>query len=116
MTTIKATIKTWLIRYLTKNLLKAPIIDEIIVIDETTKIVRFVNKKLTEEEKLALKEQAEHLQNSYLWKLMQNEIAFMVEVIGHRKAKSFDDLNFSRAMLYNLELQNKLIEKIKLLR
>src|SRR3990167_8134573 len=93
---------------LTKHLLKAVHEEELLVF--TNKGWYINHKRLTEEQVATLREEAREFQDSFLWRLMSHEIKFMAYLRGSNKARMPEDLIFSSAMYYDLELLEKFLK------
>ena len=106
-------IKNWLINYLTGNLLKAVSEEDILRI---TNKGFFINKrKLTPEEIATLKDEADSLSNSFLWKIMTKDVEFMAFLQMSKQATKPDDIIFGKAMFYSLKILRDYLERLKTL-
>lgn len=88
--------------WLVKDLLKAVHEDEILTQKGNGWYIG--ERRLPQEELSFLKEEAKHFRDSYLWRLMSKEIRFMAYLRATSKARTNEDLIYSGAMYYNLEL------------
>lgn len=99
-----------LIQYLVKNLLAA--ISEEDIITVTNRGWLKGKRKMDEAEVTQLKQEAEELKKSVLWNYMSNEVRWLANLQMFEKGISKDNTVFGRAMLYNLELCNKFLDRI----
>jgi len=66
----------------------------------------------TEDQAREYKTQAIRIINSRVWKMLKQKMSYRSQELMFRKAKTTDDLFFGKAMLYNLDLMDKYLEKI----
>ena len=108
--------KNWKLRamhfvtvWLVKNLLKAVHEDELLT---TTSRGWYVgSRRLRPDEISLLKQEARELKGSYLWRLMSRDIKYIAYLRATNKARTSEDLLYSNAMYYNLELLETFISK-----
>lgn len=99
------------ISYLTKNLLKAVTIEDVLVI--TSKEWLVGKRKFTNEEILLLKEEAKSLSDSMLLKFMLRELKYGMTLQRYDEARTADDMIFGKAMSYSISQIELFIKKIK---
>lgn len=104
-------IKRKLVQYLVKNLLASVNEDDILTIANRGWFIN--NRKLTDMEVDQLKEEATALHNSVLWKMMSSEIRYIANLSMFEKALKPESTVFGRAMLYDLQLLEKFIERCR---
>ena len=98
------------INYLTRNLLKAVTDDEILLVSGKD---WFLNKrKLTVEEILLLKEEAQSLKDSSLLKVLKKELKYGMTQQRYDKAKTIDDMIFGKAQAYCISQIEVFIDRI----
>lgn len=102
-------LKRLLIQYLVKNLLKALTEEDIITMTNRGWFLK--NRKLSGEEVTQIKEEAHSFGQSVLWKLIANEIRYDANLRMFEKSAEEGNSVFGRAMLYNLELIEKFINR-----
>lgn len=100
-----------LVQYLVKNLLVAITEDDILLISNKEWLLK--KRKLSSEEIISLKEEAQSFQSSLLWKLMRNELRWLSNRQMFDQLQNPDDMIFGKAMLYDLEKIKDFIEKLK---
>jgi hypothetical protein len=100
-----------IIQYLVKNLLVA--VEEGDILTITNKGWFVHKRKLSEEEVIQLKEEAESLHHSVIWNMMANEIRFLANDRMFEKSAEEGNSVFGRAMLYNLQLLEKFINNCR---
>ncbi len=104
-------LRFWVLKRLTRGLLNAITEDDILQI---TSQGFLLNKRLlSPEEVSAIKEEAKLFGQSSLWRLMTREIGYLAKQSMFERAKTYDDLMFGKAMLYNLDLLRKFFERLK---
>ncbi len=103
-------LKLFVINYLTKHLIRAITEEDILVI--SGKDWLYKNRKLTAEEILLLKEEAQSFNTSTLYRLMYNELRFQAMKQMADDAVNIDDIIFGKAMLYSISLEKKFIRNI----
>lgn len=99
------------INYLTKHLLKAVTIEEVLQISGKEWILGRHN--FSKEEMMELKEEARSFESSLLWKLMIRELKYSATLQRYDKAKTADDMIFGKSMLYAISLMEIFIKNIK---
>ena len=100
-----------IVNYLTRNLLKAVTIEDILSI--TGKDWKVSGRKLTGEEILLLKEEAASFEKSIFWKLMMRDLKYKMTLQRFDKATTADDMMFGKALAYSIEMIETFINKIK---
>lgn len=95
---------------LTRNLLKAVTEDEILQVANRRWIIG--SKKLSADEVETLKAEADVLRDSFLWKLMTNEVKYLAGLTMLDKAKLPEDMYFGKAMVYSIEMLNRFLERL----
>ncbi len=74
----------------------------------------YLNGKLIEESEIAdLQSQVEFLRQSRLWNVLNETVRDQAMELMFTKSKTIEDLTFGKAMLYNLGVQNKIMDLIK---
>lgn len=101
------------INLLTRKLLKAVTIDEVLQI--TGKDWILGKHKLSKEEMLELKDEARSFESSLFWKLMIKELKYGATLQRYDKATVADDMLFGKSMLYSISLIETFIRNIKTL-
>lgn len=88
------------INYLTRHLLKAVTLDEILVM--SSKEWMLGKHKLTQEEVIELKEEAAGFHGSMLWSLLKKDLRYGATLQRYDHAKTVDDMLFGKAMAYSI--------------
>lgn len=102
--------KKKLIQYLVKNLLAGVTIEDILTTTNTGWYLK--GRKLTPEEVTQLKEEAHSFKDSVLWSVMLNEIRYLANLRMFEQAIVPENTVFGRAMLYNIEILEKFINRV----
>lgn len=103
-------LRHFVIRYLTKHLLKAISEDDILTI--VGKEWFYKKRKLTREEMLILKEEAASFEKSLLYELMYRDLRYLASRMMNEDAQTVDDITFGKAMLYNGAMEKKFVRNI----
>ena len=104
-------IRNKLIQYLTRNLLVAITVDDILTI--TTRGVYIGKRKLTQEELMQIKDEAKQFQDSYTWKLITKDVRYIANLRMFEQGIVPENTTFGRAMLYNVEIIEKFMQRVK---
>lgn len=99
------------INYLTKNLLKAVTVDEVLIISGKDWLVN--KRKLSKEEIMLLKEEASSFYESSLYKVIKKELKYGMTLDRYDKATTADDMIFGKASAYNISLIEQYIDRIR---
>lgn len=103
-------LKNFVITYITRNLLLA--ITEEDILRKTSKGYMCGKLKLTHADLQILKQEAEALKESLLWKMMQRELTWLSNQRMFDKSASNDDILFGKAMLWNQKQQQDFLENL----
>jgi hypothetical protein len=85
--------------------------EDIMTIDKLGKI-KIDGIEISEGEKIALIEEAKFFRESRLYKIMMNTPKKMAMEAMYNLSQSYDDMKSGKMMLYNLSVQEKLINGI----
>lgn len=99
------------VSYLTKNLLKAVTIDDVLLVSGKDWLIN--KRKLTQEDILIIKEEATSFENSLFWKLTIKELKYGVTLQRYDKATTADDMTFGKAQAYSISQIELFINRIK---
>lgn len=100
-----------LVQYFVKNLLVAITEDDVLFISGKDWLLN--KRKLSAEEIIYLKEEAQSFSNSLLWKLMRNELRWLANKQMFDQLQKPEDMVFGKAMLYNLDKAKDFINNLK---
>jgi hypothetical protein len=103
-------LRNFVINYLTKNLLKA--VTEEDILRKTGKEWLCGNLHFKPDDLAVLKQEADALRKSLLWKMMQRELTWLSNQKMFEKSMSNDDIIFGKAMLYNQKQQQDFLDKL----
>ena len=110
---VKNRIVSYLITYLTRNLLRAISEEDILTISSEGFL--YHKRKLMPDEVSALKAEAKILKDSFLWKLMKREVEYMAYMRMTAHAKMTDGINdiiFGKALFYSTDLMRKFLDNM----
>lgn len=104
-------LKRWIFKKLTKHLL--PVVDMERVLTSDKKGNLYLNGVIIEAKKYSeLEQEVTLFRNSALWDLLQNTLKHQAQVNMFEKSKTVDDILFAKAILYTLDVQEKIIKLI----
>lgn len=104
-------LKLKFIQYLVKNMLIALTVDDILTF--TNKGLFIKGRKLSSEEVAQLKDDADSFSKSFLWQTMTKEIRFLANDRMFEKSAVEGNSVFGRAMLYNIDILEKFVDRCK---
>lgn len=96
---------------LLKEYFCAVTLDDIMTIDRLGGI-KLDGEKLSSGEALGLYEEARYFQGSRLYKILMNSLRDQAQKVMYEKSESFDDMRNGKMMLYNLSVQENIIDAI----
>lgn len=106
---MKDRIVTWLLRNLTCSV--DP--EMVITYDPKTNLVFIEGEQISHSEALSLKQEAKMLQNTRLWSIMQETLKSNARDTMITKSRTFEDMRSGKLMLYNLDIQKKIIAAVE---
>lgn len=106
---VKQRLITWLLRYLTCSV--DP--EMVVTYDERTNLVFVNGEQISHSEALSLKQEAKMLQSTRIWSLMQETLKHHARETMVTKSKTFEDMRSGKLMLYNLNIQQKIIAAVE---
>lgn len=72
-------------------------------------------QSLSQEEIRILKEEALYIERTRLWSILTNTLADDARQVMFEKSKDFEDMRTGKAILYAIDIQEKIINKFKTL-
>lgn len=106
------TLKNWLISYL----YCAVTPDKVCTINKQSNQVFINGRLLTAQELADLKVEAERMKNSKLWAILTDTLVFQAQQRMFNASKNEIDMIAGKMMLWNLDVQKQIIEKIDIMR
>lgn len=103
---MKKLIKNWAL----KSLIKAVIPEDIIIIRNG--IVYLNGEQIGESELKELKREASLIKELRLWKILTNTLRSDAQERMYNKAVNFDDMMAGKLLLYAIDLQEKIVNKL----
>lgn len=103
--------KAKLLSLIVKDIFNGVTLDEILVIDSLG--VRIGDTLLPIQDIEQLKTEVKYLRTSYLWRLIVKRIQYLAQSKACNSAKSFDDVVFGQAMIYNLQKFDEVFDTIE---
>lgn len=103
--------KQRIINWLLRKLLNAITLDEIVTSDKAG-VVMIDGKPINPAEMKSLLAEAKAMSGFRLWSLMSNTTKHHAEEKIFNKSINMDDIRFGKAMLYNLSLQQSIINYV----
>lgn len=108
--------KQWLrkktINFLVKNLYRGITEEDILQVSDNGVII-YKGQKLDRESKEAIASQAKMIDDSFIWKILSDEMIYRSEERMFKKSENYDGMLFGKAMLYNIEVLRKRIKYLK---
>lgn len=111
--------KTRLRNWVLKNLLCAVDASQVITVEEkeysdgkVERIVKLGGEIVSPQVIARLKEEAAYIKRTDLWNIMQNRLADVARKTMFEKSKDFNDMLSGKLMLYNLQVQKDIIDKL----
>lgn len=102
-------IENWIL----KHLLNATVMTDIISNDPKTGVALIDGKPIEQNELTQLKVEIKALEGFRIWQIMYATTKHNAEERVFNKSITVDDIRFGKAMLYNLSLQQSIIEVLK---
>jgi len=104
-------LKRKIINYLLKHYLTAVVIED--VVTENTAKQLMINGVVPRSDELkSIKVEAKYILESKTWALLTNTLKSQAQKKIFEKALSFDDCTSGKTMLYNLDVQDKILKKL----
>jgi len=104
--------KKLILNLLLKHLLKAITLSDVLKIDEKTGQATLGGEKITDNELRGLKEEAGYIQRTRLWSVLTNTLQDQAHTVMFTKSKSWEDMVTGKTMLYNIDIQQKIIDML----
>lgn len=82
---------------------------DVITWNPQSKIIYLGKNLLTEKEIQALKEEARYIKATRLWQIMTDTLGNTARETMFEKAKDFDDMKTGKAILYAIDVQEKIL-------
>lgn len=106
---IKQKIENWLL----KRICNVVIIDDIIKYNIRKDKFYFKNKEVDVRTLKEIKEEAEFLRHTEIWKIITNTLKEEARLTMNERSASFEDMRSGKLLLYAISLQEKIIDKFK---
>lgn len=103
-------LKNYLLFRLTKRLLRVVSEEEIMQVSGRDYLIG--TRKLTPEEVAFLKEEAQLLKDSLLWKLMTSEVEYLAFIKMSYRAAKPEDIVHGNAMFYSIDILRKFLNRL----
>ena len=105
--------KQRIINYLLSGLLNAITIREIIGNNPKTKEIQIDGVDIRPDELHALQAEIKALEGFRIWKILTETTKSKAEERIFKTSMTIEDINFGKAMLYNLSLQKSIIDNLR---
>lgn len=86
---------------------------EILTVNEQKGFVFVGGERITPEQALSMRQEAELIENTYLWKVMCSTIEMSAQKRIFEKSVTIDDVMSGKMALYNLSLFKKMLKTFK---
>lgn len=100
-------IANWLLRHL----LNAIIVEDVLTVDKGR--IFLGDELITDNERHNLREEIKFIEKTRFWQICQETLKATAQEKMFNKSVDFDDMKFGKTMLYNLDIQRKLIDILK---
>jgi len=97
--------------YLLKYLLNAILVEDVVT-ENSAKQVMIGGVVVAPDELRGLKTEAEYVLNSRVWSLLENTLKSQAQQVIFNKSTSFEDCTTGKLMLYNLDVQKRILKKL----
>jgi len=105
-------IKMWLLNKVIEGLFKGVTTRNVIEFDSQKGAL--LNKEtLTEQQKKIFAEEAKFIEKTETWKILTSTLRHNAHKTMFEKSTVLDDLFFAKAMLYNIDVQEKILAVLK---
>ena len=104
-------IKQKLINWVLRDLLCAVDVDRVISFEGND--LKINGEKITDQQRQILKEESTYIKRTDLWAIFQNTLADTARKTMFEKSKDFNDMMSGKLLLYALDVQKKIIEKLQ---
>src|SRR5690348_16740978 len=105
--------KQRILNFILKHLFASVTLDDIVSVDPRTNEIRIDGVLITANELRQMKAEIKALEGFRIWHVISSSTKNKAEEFLFTKAKVIDDMNFGKAMLFNLDLQNSIMKVIK---
>lgn len=109
-------IKKKILNKLLKHLFNAVTEEDILIFDTSSRKGKIGNEILSNDDIEQLRADVKNIEDTRLWKLKQKQLKYLANKMMYFDSSSDMDMLFGKAMLYNLNEEMKLFNKIKRLR
>lgn len=84
--------------------------EDIITISTKVGAIFLGKDKITDSEFKNLQEEASYLKNTRIWSILTNTLRDQAKKTMFEKSQNWDDMRFGKAMLYNIGVQENIVE------
>lgn len=109
-------IKLWALYWVTKHLLKALTVRDIVTVDEKTRVLFVGKEMMSEAEKHLLKGEAIQFQNMRLYSVLLQTPAHYAQEMLFKKIMNPEDIWTPKIMLHTVDIQEKIVDKLSSLK
>lgn len=95
-----------------KHCFKCIVLEDIVSFDKSGNCL-IKGKKLSEQELANIRQEIAYLDNGVLWKILSSYTAQEARKLIFEKSNNFEQVLSGKLMLYNLDIQLKIIEKLR---
>ncbi len=103
----KRKISNWLLRHI----LNAIVLDDVIV--EHKGIVYIGGKKLSQDQVKMVCEEVRMITETWVWRILNETIKQQAQEMMFNKSEKYEDIYYSKAVLYVLDLWDKICKRLK---
>lgn len=106
-------VKNWLLKHLLCAVVEQDVMS--ILQDKSGRTIRLIlgGEQIADGEWKTLLEEAKFLEKTRLWAVITNSLVEQAKIRMFEQSKSDADMMFGKAVLYTIDLQKKLVQRIK---
>lgn len=93
--------------------LKQVKVSDVIKENKAAKQIYLGGNLVTEKELAELREEANYITRTKLWSIMTNTLADVARTKMFEEAENFDDMMWGKAILYAVDIQEKILKLLK---
>lgn len=98
--------------YLLRKLFNVVTEEDVFTFNKTTKKCYLDGRELEEKEVRQLQEEIVFLERTWIWEIFQKTLRHQAKKAMYENSTSFEDMQAGKLMLYNLDVQKKIVENL----
>lgn len=105
-------LKTKIKIYLLRKLFTAVVEEDVFTFNKTTRKCYLDGRELDKKEIKVLQEEIAFLEKTWIWDIFQKTLRHQAKKVMYENSTSFEDMQSGKLMLYNLDVQKKIVENL----